>query len=469
MAQQSLIPLQQAEFDPASYIDPYGRLFQFEGQLYRGIRAAGAQFYGDLLENPLFQGLTREGKIVGTRRSASSLEEFELVLEHDTITPRTYCVEWPPEMLQAAGTLTLELAEELARQGKTLQDGSPYNVLFQGPRPVFVDVGSICLVEDKFLWRPYQQFCNLFLFPLYLYEAGLHSIARPFLYDFLRGVPYELCYRLLPWFQRWRPQTLARLSLPLGLDRAIKKLGLEEKLKSSLTRPVGQEERVRFFSGLRRDLTSLRLKPAQTIWSDYQEWPSFEQDEQWTPKQKAIRDVLQRLRPASVLDVACNQGWYSTLAARQGARVIALDQDESCVSQVYRRARQEGINILPLRVDVLQPPPAFGWRLKQFSSFFQRVKADMVLALALIHHLCLAQWQSFERVVELFDEFEPTTLVLEFVPAQDDRARPMWESKPEPVDWYHLEGLLQVLGRRYRDLEVLESFPAGRKLIVATR
>ena len=40
----------------------------------------------------------------------------------------------------AAGQLTLDLCEALIGKGLILKDATPLNVLFEGARPVFVDV-----------------------------------------------------------------------------------------------------------------------------------------------------------------------------------------------------------------------------------------------------------------------------------------------------------------------------------------
>lgn len=463
--------------DPASYVDPQGRLFDHPGgPLVRGIRAPWGQFYRDLVERKV-----GKGKVIETRLCDLQLEGFELVLEHRRVTPRTYCVEWPPEMLQRAALLTLDLALELAEEDLTLQDAYPWNVLFEGTEPVFVDFTSIRPAEPGYLWKAYQQFLNFFLYPLYVHAAGLGSVARQLQFDYLHGLPGGLCSRLLPASFKWtHPQVLTRLELPEAVAGCVRRLGLEEavrragmasagggdRARASAERPTRQA-RLGLLRGLRRDVARLRFPHARTVWTDYQAWQPYADDAGWSPKQRHIRDLLRQLRPEVVLDVACNRGWYAGLAAAQGARVVAFDQDESCVSSLYHSACQNGWDLLPLRVDLLQPPPAFGWQLRQFPSFLQRVQGDLVLALALVHHLVIAQWQSFDRVAELLGGLTRKWLVLEWVPAEDEMARRLLSHGRE-VEEYTLDALVAALRKVFTTVEVLDEGP-GRQLLLATR
>jgi hypothetical protein len=90
-----------------------------------------------------------------------------IIVELDRVWFPSFPYEWPAEMLHAAGALTLDFAEQLLADGLGLKDASPYNVLFRGPRPVFVDLLSF---EPRDAadptWLPFAQFVRTFLLPL---------------------------------------------------------------------------------------------------------------------------------------------------------------------------------------------------------------------------------------------------------------------------------------------------------------
>ncbi len=70
-------------------------------------------------------------------------------------------------MLHAAARLTLDLAEAALQEGFGLKDATPYNVLFRGACPVFVDVLSFERRDPlDSTWMAYAQFVRTFLLPL---------------------------------------------------------------------------------------------------------------------------------------------------------------------------------------------------------------------------------------------------------------------------------------------------------------
>ena len=95
------------------------------------------------------------------------LPEGSLILEHRSIPFPNFPYEWPPEMLRAAAELTLRLAQAALVDGFGLKDATPYNIMFDGPRPVFLDVLSFERRDQLDpIWRPQAQFIRTFLYPL---------------------------------------------------------------------------------------------------------------------------------------------------------------------------------------------------------------------------------------------------------------------------------------------------------------
>lgn len=415
------------------------------------------------------------GRMVETSATALRLDGYGLVLSHATVPVRSYCMEWSAEMLKESALLTLEICQKGLEHGAILQDAYPWNVLWNGTTPVFVDVGSLRPVEEEgqFIWSAYQQFCNFFLFPLYLYAAGLHEVVRPLLQDYLRGISFATCSALLSGgYKLTHPQTWTRLELPRRVSSLAQKLELDKKMQKT-THPPERLAAMRsgFFKGLVRDVSKIRLPKPTTTWVNYYEdWPSWDDSSNWHQKHRALADLLDEHRPNTVVDLACNEGWYAMLAAHRGSRVVAIDFDEGCVTRLYDRASQQRLDVLPLVMNLLNPTPAFGWKLVQFPSALARIQGEMVFALALIHHLVLTNWQSFERVVELLECFTTRWLVLEFVPLDDEKSQVLLSHfQRESFDWYTLENLQSVVSRYFSAQRLLESHPAGRTLILCEK
>ena len=71
---------------------------------------------------------------------------------HPPVTVVSYCYEWVAPMLKAAALVTVELFIGLAEKGLTLQDGHPWNILFDNTKPVYIDAGWIVQTRDDNLW-----------------------------------------------------------------------------------------------------------------------------------------------------------------------------------------------------------------------------------------------------------------------------------------------------------------------------
>ena len=375
-------------------------------------------------------------------------------------------------MLRDAGILTLDICSSLLEDDWSLQDAHPWNVLFDGVSPRYVDAGSIRPLADEgsLLWIAYQQFCQFFLFPLYLYSKGFEEVARPQLFRFKEGVSYELCSKVLPLKSKlWTPQILAHLEIPLKASHLVKKAGKEKGLRErDKVRVPDKKARRQFFSSLRADIARISLPIQDSTWSDYyDEFPDFESEEGWNTKQKTVARILERLKPKEVIDVACNRGWYALLAAHRGSKVLAFDFDPSCVSQLYHEVQKSQLDVQPLVMDLLNPTPPFGWRNRQYPSAIQRLDAELVFAFAVVHHLVISQWQNFERVVELLTDFTTRYLLVEFVPLGDDKVEEiLTHSAIDSTDFYTLDNFKTALSKVYSSIETFSSHPDGRTLIL---
>jgi hypothetical protein len=129
----------------ASFRDPGGSLFTYEKRVFRIIRPAGEAHLQAALESKAAQCYVQSGRFVqasvlrpqdaaqclsraGWPQEASGCR----VVEHESIAFPNFPYEWPPEMLHAAASLTLDLARDLLLKGLGLKDATPYNILFRG-------------------------------------------------------------------------------------------------------------------------------------------------------------------------------------------------------------------------------------------------------------------------------------------------------------------------------------------------
>jgi SAM-dependent methyltransferase len=486
--------------------DTGGEVFGIGDRVFRGIYPGKGELYRQVLTICAQHDLFRLG-IVETRECTANPWPdvgYDLVLEHDRVPFVSYPHEWTTSMLLDAALLHVNLFEELSQVGLTVKDWHPYNILFAGPRPVFVDFASIVPAEHlcrepyltppnvpgrfrwiwdihaRFLHEMYARMCvPYFLLPLYGMAQGYGDDVRRHLRDNpLNGVGARdlteadvFAEAATGWQQKYTRQA---------------------RLKRAALAQGGRRKTV-FLRLLRRELSSLRVPPAPSGYLEYYEAKSenfsFEPCREWTDKQRTVHHALTSIRPTSVLDIGCNTGWFSCLAATLGIPVVAVDRDEACVEALYAKAVADQLPVLPLVIDITAPTsgasgnpvdegaPASLIRADAplLIPAVERLRCDMVLALALVHHLALGQGLTLRQVVQTLSTVAARYLVVEFVPSDDDLVArnpaffAAFHADPARFETYTLENFRRELARVFRIVDVAPSAPQPRVMFVCER
>jgi hypothetical protein len=367
----------------------------------------------------------------------------------------------------------------LAEKGLTLQDGHPWNILFDGTKPVYIDASSIVTARDDILWAPYQQFCNFFLFPLYLYAAGCDRAARWLSRDYLAGVTdHDLLGALPLSFKLRHPRRTLGVAVPKMVGKLFERLpeDLQQRFLL-LSNSVNNTEtkarlRIKFLESLRKNIDGLKLSAGSSHWAGYYGTPdkNYFQTElspgDWQQKQQAVGKILADLRPRSVLDVGTNTGHYAKLAAQQGARVTACELDIVALTHCYEQARRENLNILPLTVNVFSDSPTPGRGGVACPPPAERFRSEFVMGLAVIHHVVAIQRMPIARIAEIFAAMSERWLLLEF--ALPLKAK-IGASPVPNLDDYTVEGLEHCLKTHFNRVSRLASYPDERKLFLCER
>lgn len=422
----------------ASFRDPAGSVFSLGPRVFRSVSNVGFCVLREFLDSRTGQLLVASGRVVGTREV--STEEIELpgafqgptvldssiradhFLEHDRVWFPSYAYEWPDEMLYAAGELTIDIAEAVVSESFGLKDATPYNVLFQGPAPVFVDVLSF-EKRDPYdpTWLPYAQFLRMFVFPLLMSrEFGMRG--DQIFVTSAAGLEPDEVYAHCNWLKRLRPPILTEVSIPTWLGKYAKENG-------NLYAPkrLANAEKAQFIlnAQLRRLRKLLRKagssKNGRSTWSNYMGTLSYTTQE-FQQKSSAVQQWLSELQPKTVLDIGCNTGHFSALAAANGARVVGIDVDPVVVGKAWRRATAEKLDILPLVVNLARPTPATGWRNAECPSFLERATGsfEMVLMLAVLHHLLVTERVPLHDIINIAAELTTKYLLIEYVAKEDE-------------------------------------------------
>ena len=466
----------------ASFRDPAGRVLFVGNRVVRVINHTAVAELEACLASPALHRFVASGRLVATKalsrlqlnelcEETASLEttEFDgVAVEHERIPFRSFPYEWPPEMLHTAGELTLDLAESLLPEGLGLKDATPYNVLFRGPKPVHVDLLSFeKRVPGDPTWLPFAQFSRTVLLPL-LANKHFGIKLNHVLASQRDGLEPEQVYRLCRPTQKLRQPFLTMAALPTWLTPRQN----TEDSKLYQTRRLTNPQKAQFilaqiFKRLRRELAQVAPSgKQQSAWSHYMSSESTAAEGYLAAKEHFVAAALAQLAPRAVLDVGCNTGHFSALAAQHGARVIAIDSDPIVVGQVWRRAVSKNLDILPLVVDLSRPSPGIGWRNRECPSFLERSAGtfDLVLMLAVLHHLLVSERIPLGEVMALAAELTKDCLVIEFVPPTDPMFRRITRGRDELFDSFDQRAFEGACERAFIILRAQRLGQTGRYL-----
>ena len=409
-----------------TFRDPAGSLRLEAGRAIRKIHPAARETVLALVGSEFYRRAEARGDVV-----SSAVEEGAdgLRLLHPRVTMPTYPWEWTSSQWLAAARLTLSLCEEALAEGWILKDATPLNILFTGARPVLVDVLSFEPWDARSsLWLAYGQYTRTFLLPLLINRL----VHWPLELSFFRRDGYEPAevYAALGWGHRLSRAALWPITLPTWLDR---RKGASERTTQAVKRGGDPELNAhilkRTLAQLRRSTEAAPAAVAESAWADYTQTSTHYTAADHAAKHAWVAGVLERLTPAFVLDLGANTGEYSLLAASKGAEVVALERDAAAAERLFLRTQAEqdsGQKIQTIHADLARPTPATGWENRETASLLSRLSGrfDLVMMLAMIHHLLLMEQIPLAAIMALCQRMTKRYLIVEWVPVSD----PMFQS-----------------------------------------
>lgn len=374
------------------------------------------------IRSPLAQRWMQEGRMVSTEILPGE-SGGRLILAHPRIFFPSYPWEWTPGQWKQAALLSIEMCEESLESGFILKDATPLNVLFTGPRAIFVDVLSFEPRDPQSpLWVAYAQFVRTFLMPL---VAHIH-LGWPLSATQQRRDGYEAADLApwLPWARRWRYPLRPLVALPLLLQKRVyeKSAGARE-YRPHMAPDAAAFAVSRTLRKTRRLLEALDVPQRVSRWSGYTETACHYRADDHAAKRSFVHRCLEEIRPLRVLDVGANTGVYSRIAAEAGAEVVAWDSDVQAVDANWKTSHSQSSRILPMVADFARPTPAVGWGNGENASLLTRAQGqfDCVLMLGVLHHLLLADQIPLNAILEQVARISRRWAILEWIPKEDSQ------------------------------------------------
>jgi hypothetical protein len=466
-----------ARVEPGSFRDRDSRVVVAPDAVYRVLSGTGAEDWRAFADSALRERLTAEGSLIPTEEVPSdSLGDAvsgvlgqapEAVLRHERIPFVSYPYEWTFGMLRDAALTQLDLELAALNEGLTLKDATPYNVQFRGPAPVFIDIGSFERLREGEPWAGYRQFCMLYLYPL-LFQAYRDIPFQPWLRGSIDGITPTEAANVFSLRDRLRRGILTHVALHARLERRYE--GREGgDVKEEIKKANFKTELIKAnVARLHKLVSKLSWKAGDTAWTNYRQDNTYS-DADAERKADFVREAAAGAKPSLTWDMGCNDGAYSRIAAEHSDYVIAFDYDQATVEALYRSLRADDERrILPLVANLSDPSPGLGWRGVERRTLEDRGKPDLVLALALIHHVSITANVPLAEVIDWLAELD-ATLVIEFPKRDDPMVRRLLSGKREGSNSdYELETFERLLNERF-DVERSEQLPSGSRVLYLAR
>ncbi len=430
----------------ASFRDPAGFVFKnAKGELLRQINPMGQADFDLFIELGLYDALVKKQLLVShsnvpLTQAASS--QAVTVIRPQFIPFISYPFEWSFGQLQDAALLTLHIQQLALKHSMSLKDASAYNVQFHNGKPIFIDTLSFEKYEPGKPWQAYRQFCQHFLAPLALMAHTDLSLSQ-LLRVHLDGIPLELASKLLPRTAKFKPGLAMHVVLH---GRAQKAKATEHKTP---TRTVKLASLEAIIGSLERTVKKMKPRKDATEWGDYYDKTNYTTNAA-DQKAKVITGLVKPLRVKTALDLGGNNGRYSRVLNELGIFTVCSDIDPNAVEANYRFSKQhKERQMLPLLVDLTNPGGALGWANAEREPVHKRLQSDVVMALALIHHLAISNNLPFSHIAEYFKKFG-TYLVLEFVPKEDSQVQKLLSTRKDIFPAYNEISLKRAFGEHYK-------------------
>lgn len=422
--------------DNASFRDPDGFVFSYKNSVFRQINFSYRENYDLLIKSGLYKELRKANLLI----NHEEVNNFKIqdskaykILKPDHITFISYPYEWCFSELKDAALTTIKVQKLALVHGMTLKDASSYNIQFSRGKPVLIDTLSFEKYEEGKPWNAYKQFCQHFIAPLSLasfVDIRLINLLR----FYLDGIPLDLTSKLLPISTYLSPSLLFHVHLHAKAQTQLAR----KKKQLKIGKKFSRNALLQLIESLENTISKLSLKNKKSTWIDYYSDDSYDK-KAFKHKVQIVEKVLNDAKPKTVWDLGANTGVFSFLASRRRIETVAFDNDPFSVEESYLEVKKKNdAYVLPLVLDLTNPSPSSGFANSERMSFIERGPADMVLALALVHHLSIANNITFGILSKFLSKISKW-LIIEFVPKTDKKIALMLSLRKDVFNNYNRE------------------------------
>lgn len=481
-----VISRNSVKFSNLSLVDDFGRIFFYKNRVFRLLKKEKIEYCKWLINSQLFEELQKANLIPKTMVSEFKFEDDDLILEHEKLLV-SYKHEWTFSMLRDAALLILKVNKICNDFGYELKDAHFFNVLFKGTKPLWVDIGSIQERKEPNNWTAYNEFIQVALIPLYLLSRGEFFVASKLLESYYYGmmtIPSQ-SFEDSGIFSLFETHDNNTFSFAL---RSHNLFSTKKKIKSLYWLSKGTNTIINKITGRRTILFSYKenkVDPRQRLinlfpindakkylenisvphihsqWEDYHKSYRKSRDLIGYRFKRLIEIIKSLTDVRTVIDLAGNEGFFSYLLWKEIylQNLTIVDYDYNAIENCYKFFKEKNANnVSPLMFNFMYCP--------NNDSTPKRLSSDLVLALAVTHHLLLTAKFSIEAIFERLSKFTNKYVIVEFMPLG------LWSSEinqvPSVPRWYNIEWF-RLNFKKYFELIFEEQVEKNRVLFLGKK
>ena len=451
-----------------SFKDPAARIVIKKNNIYRVIYKQGKKQFDLLQKNNFIKKKIQKKDLINfkilTNKKIKSLrlnEKFSNVIKHPKIKYISYPYEWCFEQLKKATLFYLDFHINLLKNNMSLKDSSAFNIQFIGSKCIFIDLFSIEKFKSKKLWPGYSQFCEQFLNPLII-QSKIGINYNQIYKSEINGISTSLTNSLLPITKKiFDKNIFVNIFLLNLLQNFFKKRKTKLRTKKKFFNKnyfINRLEKIKKF------VTKLNYTKQNTTWSNYSNINFYSKNEE-NKKVLFVKKNLPKLNSSFVCDLGCNDGKFSEIACKNGAKyVIGFDNDQDVLNKCFLLSEKNNLNFLPLYMDLTNPSTDSGWFQNERIGMLKRFKFDTIICLAFIHHLVIGKNIPLDSVLNLIFSISQKGII-EFVPKNDMAIKTMLQIKDDIYHNYTKENFLKIVRNKANILNQKIISKSGRLLV----
>lgn len=427
--------------------DPEGKLSFQEHEVKRDLYA------------PLDSDHFLRSNLAKNLENNGSLIPFQFADSKTIVSPRVPFVSYPYEWCDAqfwdAGSLTIDVSQKILKDGFELKDASAWNIIFENCKPIFCDHLSFQRINMP-QWWSFAQFLRHFVFPLLVSKYSGLSSSDSFKQS-RDGLDSKVASGFLgvrKWVTRY---------WPVLLNTTEKGAGHSHKSNSKARRFHNE-----IYLLTRWFLKGVKVKTykKRSIWINYTTSREHYSENASKCKSQTLDAWLGKCRALWVVDLGCNTGEFTKLALSHGSQVISVDLDHESIQNLYITCK--GMAVYPVLANLDDLAGGRGWGGKEFPGLIDRLtkKADVLLMLALVHHLAISSSIPIKEIASLARLITKKYLVVELLSEQDPLVVNLAQQRNRNPDEFSLAGQEEAFAEFFTLIESYWIPDTKRKLML---